>query len=241
MDILSTCTIRPSLFSQTMSSFYAHLINGMSVRHIINVDPIGESNKTVCDMIAVVAPHIRPIIARYPEQPNFASAWKWCWSQAESPICLHLEDDWRLLRDISFEDVKAIFDKHPKLAALRLPYNASEKNRAKQWNLWFPWNGEYFECPKENYGGGAVAGHPTFFRIEFIKQVWPNLHENACPEKQIGGYENPIIRAILSRWKFGVYQKPNEPPAVQDIGREWREKQGFLKDGSYDFITWKRK
>ena len=168
MDVLTTATLRPTILHRTMSSFYCCLLQQTPIRHILNIDPVGENSIKPTEVISVVEPYISDLLVRVAPTPNFAAAWKWVWSMAETDIVLHLEDDWELLRNVDLYDVMGIFSRNPNLANLRLPMFSSGETVAKQWNKHFFWNGEFFEARVEDRGVTGVSGHPTFIRVSFI-------------------------------------------------------------------------
>jgi hypothetical protein len=41
----------------------------------------------------------------------------------------------------------------------------------------------------------------------------------------------------VARWRYGVYAKPNDPPAILDIGRKWMVENKLRKRGNKAWFT----
>ena len=239
IDITTTATIRPYILRQTLESFDEYMLAGVNCRHIINIDPIGDNSYTYWNVLGASSRYFKDICCNLPSHPNFAKAFIWCWRQVEADYFLHLEDDWLLLREIDLLEMIKVMTTIEDLAILRLPFTDAKEKEALQWNRYFPFNGLFMECPEELKGGIAYSGHPSLIKKKWLDEVLPLLTPGGCPEKQIKGH-NPAMMDILSRWRYGVWQKPNEPKAIVDNGRVWREKFGFIKNGAYGFTNWKK-
>ncbi len=82
--------------------FYAAK-NLPEIRIILNVDPLGEADQAEC--IQVAKRYSDSVVFRCPGSPGFMDAVKWCYEQVESPVVLHLEDDWLLRRTVEYENL----------------------------------------------------------------------------------------------------------------------------------------
>ena len=244
IDVTMTATVRPLVILRALESFQnkvASLNPDCSFRLVANIDDIGDiENHTRADVVYKMQWFFKNQLLRLPEKFGFPSALKWCFENVESEFFFNIEDDWKFLKPIDLEKIFHFMHKNHDLAILRLPYRRADENQAKQWNKFFPWNGEFFECPEELRPGLGFSGHPSLIRTAFIREIVKHLTEDSCPEKQIKGH-NPVMRNILKRWRFGVFQKQSEGPYVEDIGREWRDKMNLKKNGSYGFSTWEPK
>jgi hypothetical protein len=244
MDITTTATIRPGTLNRTYESFWNNMLEGYMSRYsyqlIINVDPIGEVEYQQNDVVRIAKYYFTKVLSRTPLDASFPDAFLWCWDMVGGDFVLHLEDDWELLRKVDLQEMVNLMVKYPNIALLRLSLWDAEIDRVKQWNKYFPWNGEFFECPDELKASVGFSGNPSLIRKSFIKQILPYLVNEGCPEKQIKGH-NVNMRNILESWRYGVFSQPLELKAVIDIGREWRTRNNFHKNGSYGFETWIRK
>lgn len=237
MDVTMTAVRRPSLLKHTLASFYSNLFCRIAdyTRLIINVDPIGEDVRPQ-EMIEVASGFFGHIYVNFPSKPSFPEAFKWCWGKSDAPWVFHLEDDWKLLREVNILEMMHIMDCEPELASLRLPFfNATETNM-KNWNIHFPWNGDYFECPTDRRKGAGFAGHPSLLRGKFVQRCAPLLDTMRNPEKQFHGGNTKLVNEVLN-WKYGVYGEPNSPKILEDIGAEWKAKHNFRKSGNKAFFT----
>lgn len=239
IDVTITACCRPEILYRTLYSFENNLFGQATIRPIVNVDPIGTSHpQRVIDVVEMFYPHMGKY--RIAEKPNFASAFKWTWEQTESEFIFHLEDDWELKVFVSLKKMIFLMEKYPELASLRLPQFKSSEDKMKNWDKFFPWNGDYFECPKELIGGVGFCGHPSLIRHDFVRNCLPYLREDFNPEKQFHEKGSPLLDEVL-KWKFGVFGKPNSPNYIQDLGRRWMADYKFKKKGSKAFfLEWER-
>lgn len=245
IDVTTTATIRPELLEKTFKSFYKYMFKDTSadLRLIMNIDPIGEPGVRLSEMTLVAAKYFGSDMSiSLADTGNFSAACKRVWSAVEAPYLFNLEDDWELLRHVDLDEMIRVMDAHSNLAILRLPFTDSESTRAKQWNLWYPWNGVYFQCPAIYRNAAGFCGHPSLIRTEFMEKVANRLRTDMCPEKQIKG-QDEFSKSLLSKWEFGVFQKPHDSKAIRDIGRQWRYEHNFQKNnkGAYYFTTWEQR
>lgn len=240
IDVTTTATVRPEILDSTLYSFCNGFLkcNTDRCRLIINIDPVGDTNHTPTDVLEIARLYFKNVVYNIPKESNFANAFIWTWKQVTAPFIFHLEDDWELMRDVDLEEMLSLFAKYEDLAILRLPFTDAEATRAKQWNKWFPYNGEYMACPPEMVGGLAFSGHPSLIKRDWLKRILPLLHGRGCPEKQIK-HHNARINDILQRYRYGVFQRPQEKKAIRDIGRFWRVDHNFQKVGAYGFTNWR--
>jgi len=101
LDVVTTALCRPELLELTYRSFFTRLKNLPEIRIILNVDPLGEADQAEC--IRVAKRYSDSVVFRCPDSPGFMDAVKWCYKQVESPIVLHLEDDWLLRRKVDYK------------------------------------------------------------------------------------------------------------------------------------------
>lgn len=252
VDVTTTATLRPEILGKTYSSFRTNLLKpGLAkYRCVLNVDPIGEdiSSEEVIKVAKAFFPHI---VNNVPETPNFSMALRWCWEHTEAEYIFNLEDDWEMMKPLDLIDMLNIMDEHPNLAHLRLsmfPTKTLPEGSLKgsglclrQWNRYIPWNGRFFEVPREKIFQLGYSGNPSLMRGEFVRSIAQFFHPRLCPEKTLkGGFDS--IRREISKWRFGAYHefKDKAPRTIRDHGRQWREKHDFYKDRNMYFSTWER-
>lgn len=240
LDITMTACNRPEILERTLSSFHENMnLKNVKCRLVVNVDKVG-TDAPLKETIEICLNYFRDTKFNFPEIPSFPKAFKWAWSQVEAPYVLHLEDDWELLRPISLHEIIELLDKYEDLALLRLPAFIATENTMKNWNKFFPWNGEFFECPKEIVGGLGFCGHPSIIKNKFVKHIAQFIDTKRNPEKQIKG-RNGLLKDFLTSFRYGVYGKPNSPPIIRDLGRKWMIEKGWGKEGSKAwFVRWKK-
>lgn len=236
IDITMTATLRPEILDATLSSFKTNLFRNYPCHLIINIDPVGDTTKTADDVLTVAEKYFKIITARKAATASFGHAFKWCWSKVQSMWAFHLEDDWLLKTPVDLEYLLGIMRDNPRLASLRLPMFPAGREEMKNWNLYFPWNGQYFECPLRHTQAAGFAGHPSLLRGSFVRACAPLLIPELNPEKQFHG-DNPNLVCNVLQWRYGVYGYPDSPQMIQDIGRDWMQKQGLQKQGNKAFFT----
>jgi hypothetical protein len=251
-DITCTATLRPELLRRTFMSHTHNLFKediSNATLHI-NIDYVGGENKKDCakrldDIFQIIDVDIpfRNINVNVSYDPDFSKAFFWCMDQIRSTdLFFHLEEDWELNLELDWGRMVGLFDEDQSLAHLRLSAFPSTSYRLKNWNKFNDWNGKYFEVPVCDRGVTGWAGHPSLNRTEFINMCMEYADRSKNAEKQIKGrrYSHPM-NAIMNAHRFGVYHPQNSPRAVNDIGREWMTKHGFVKSGNKAFFTqWER-
>lgn len=232
-----TATRRPEVLKETLNSFFRNCFAPVAerCRLIINIDPAGEDVSS-CAIADIAGAYFNKKIIGLPSTPSFPVAFKWCWEQVTAPWVFHLEDDWGLLVPVDIGAMIACMISHPELALLRLPFFTSTEKTMKNWNLFYPWNGEYFACPEDLRKTAGFAGHPSLLRGEFVRRCAPLLDTRLNPEKQFHGDNWSLVGEVLN-WQYGVWGQPSSMPIIKDIGTEWKAANGFIKAGNKAFFT----
>lgn len=231
-----TAVRRPEILKRTLHTFFmrcfAPVIN--KCRLIINVDPVGDDIASH-ELNKIVSAYFKHYIIGMPMEASFPKAFKWTWDWATAPWVFHLEDDWELLTGVDIMFMIELMEKFPNLASLRLPFFPSTERTMKNWNLFFPWNGHFFECPVNLRQTAGFAGHPSLLRGDFVRNCAPLINVNLNPEKQFHGDNDRLVNEVL-QWKYGVFGLPNHPKVIKDIGGEWRNANKFQKKGPKAFF-----
>lgn len=101
IDIVTTALRRPELLELTYKSFFGKLKGLPPARIIINIDPMGLGSLDASLSIARL--YSDEVVYRVADTPNFSDAINWAKDQLVSKVYIHLEDDWLLKNDISFD------------------------------------------------------------------------------------------------------------------------------------------
>lgn len=208
LDITITATLRPSILKRTLDSFFVNLFREWPVRIIINIDPVGDEG-TPESVLALCHEYTDTLLALMPTEASFPRAFKLVWSSANSSLIFHLEEDWVLTRPIDLKRMVSLLKKYPTLYGLRLPFQPVTDS-SKNWGTFFPWNGEFFECPKENVGTLGFCGHPSLWKREFVQFCADHLDPTRNPEKQIK-WRHPLLGPFLRKGRFGVFSEQQSP------------------------------
>ena len=237
IEIVTTAVGRTEILHETYSSFKEHLFKDHPVRLIINIDPVGPDSQE--DVLKVAKKFFPVHRVRMPEEPWFPAAFKWAWEQASAEFVFHLEDDWKLLREVDLGHMLEVMKGNPKLAHLRLHWRGIGEI-AKCWKFTFPWNGSYFECPSENVKEVGFCGHPSLLRGKFVRDIAALLQTESNPEKQFH-YNRTVVNEVV-KWDYGVYGQQNARQTVIDIGRRWINQSEWRKEGTRAFFRrWEKR
>lgn len=239
LDITMTATMRPDILNVTINSFFKYMLSeyvntGHKIRLIINVDKVGGGSRS--EVLGAVDNRFHSSYIYIPTAPSFPQAFKRVWSEVKADYVLHLEDDWELLRYVSLSCLIGLLKLEPDLALLRLPSFRAGSSDMKNWDVFFPYNGRYYECPEECRGGIGFCGHPSIIRGDFIRSIAPLLNDTYNPEKQFHVKNSAVMKEVL-KWRYGVYGIPNTSPLILDIGRKWMIKNNYRKQGNKAFFT----
>ena len=237
IDITMTAVLRPIVLSNTLTSLKENLCKEEESRYrlIINVDPVGEDVDPM-RVIKTAKKNFSNVIYNIPEKPSFPNAVRWVWSQADASYIFHVEDDWKFNFKIDIDDMIRILNDNKTLSSLRL--NKYKTPKGKSISL--------FSCKWVYQKGGFYIAsdwkkqfglNPILIKKEFIAQALPKMRDDVNPEKQFR-YSQKYMRDIIRKWKYGIYGKPGQGPAVTDIGRKWINGTKFHKPREGTFLTW---
>ena len=241
IDVTITATLRPELFRRTLDSFFENCFRDWPVRAVMNVDPVGGHPSAVDEMSKLCRKYFPESFVILSDKPHFGRAFYKVWSMAgtDAPFVFHLEDDWELVRPVSLMHMVELFSVNEALSILRLPQNkAPMTGDYKDWNLLYPFNGQFYEVPANLRGTIGFCGHPSLIRTSFVRRGLAFLDRELNPEKQLKGID-AARRHWLQSCRLGVFTKPGNDRAIVDIGRKWRQDQKIVKVGPEAvFTTW---
>lgn len=235
IDITTTATLRPEILSRTLQTFAKYLFNNTNIEYrlIINIDLVGHKDCSPLEVVKIARNYFSNVVYRIGETPSFPIAFKWVWDQVsiDADYVFHLEDDWALLRFVSIQNMIDLLEKYPDLMILRLSAFTATEKTLKNWNRFYPWNGEFYECPENLIGGMAFAGHPSLIKANWVRHVRCDLNGVSNPEKQLK-WRDKNIGPYLTKFMYGVFSEQNIGPTIADIGRRWMINNNWRKAGS---------
>ena len=210
IDVVLIATLRPEVLDLCLASFSKYFFKRESLRLICNIDPIGESSSQA-KVEEICKKYFACTIFRKPEIPNFSAAVFWCWSQVNSDIFFHLEEDWIMLSFVSMPDVLKIFlDK--KVSGVRFALKRNERAGIRVGSLCF---------------SNKFSLNPTVFRLTYIQKLLMAANFFEDPEKQF--YFLTDQMACGGRLPIVFWGPPSGGPYVADIGKKWRKFHCFEK------------
>ena len=223
LDITTTAVLRPELLRQTYASFWEGLsLHKQQVRVIINVDPVG-LDCHAGDVVAVAHEFADTVVSRTPASPSFGGAVQWCWSQVDTDLFFHLEDDWVMRRPLHWEWLMQSIAIHPEYVSFFL-----HNNQPSVWSC--PWGLDVCEYPQLCLG-------PTFIRKSFTDKVGPLMSPELNPEKQLKPLRDRSLYHLNKQYRHGAYVRESKHGITRDTGRAWREKYTNYK-ADYGFDKW---
>jgi hypothetical protein len=237
LDITITATRRPEVLYETLYSFVHNLFGNTKCKALVNIDPVGPGSSE--DVVSVVKEFFAEYHIIMPQIPNFSKAFYSVWSATIQPFVFHLEDDWKLLEKVDFQELIDIMLDCPDLASIRLPQFEAKNGRMKNWNKVFTWKGKFYQYhDKKDLSCAGFCGHPSLLRGEFVRKAITLFDLSINPEKQF--HSGKLAQEVL-KWDWAVYGKWDSPVYVQDIGRKWMDKNGYQKKGSKAFfMEWEK-
>ncbi|KKM25641.1 hypothetical protein LCGC14_1592950 [marine sediment metagenome] len=216
IDITTTATIRPEILAQTLDSFRTNLLKGKhNYRLIINIDPIGEKDKTQEDALKVARSFFPNIMYNMPEECSFTKAVIWCWKQAKTNYVFNLEDDWCLLDLIDIDYLLQEMDNHLEYSSFHLNHLSAEKFKILA-------NKDNMTLSVPFTEQRVISLSPSFFRLSYIETVRNELVSYEDPEKQLN-------KQGTKEAKQASYTDRNYERIAYDIGRKWTHKYNYTK------------
>lgn len=232
VNITITATLRPALLDRTLQSFCSNLFRESKkyrFRLVVNVDPIGE-NVDPGEVVFVCRKHIKDVVYRVADKPDFPGAVIWCWSQVEKGFVFHLEDDWVLKRPVNLSHMINCLRKCSSFGSLRLS-KADVSLKARYYR-------RVVDVPSVVlYTENKTSLNPTLFDGGFIQNLVPLMDPNRNPEKQLRVSKLPRGK-YLSKWKCGIYLGAGTESLVVDIGRRWIRRTSYGKNPG--FVRWEK-
>ena len=224
LEFAATETYRPEIIRRSLESFRANLggVDWDRSRCCVNLDPIPRNAvnparlTAIVDAIAGVFPTFSLADVHFARKPNFARAVKWAWTAPTGCFgdrFFYLQMDWILTRRVSIADLVALLDRDDGRIAVNL--------RAHRANM------------RER-----LCLSPVLIRRSTARELADAMTDADGPEAQL---RPPSFRRGGRSLAVGL-QSLHWPAdrVVEDIGRDWMDREGFVKDGGSNFTRWKK-
>lgn len=229
IDVAIVAGRRPDLLRGMLASFSEQVFRHFEIANVfVNLDPFmgteedGQACLELCHA-TFDSPQIRQ-----PAEPSFGGAVKHLWSQAQSPVLLHLEDDWIANEAIRPEDVFPHLDQRCRAVvpvAQELNWDGktlSETILAKRIKL--------FGLTVARRKMGLFGTSPRFLERDFARGCAALMDPTLDPEKQMrANGSNPAIVDYLMPYRSRLLPGKTDKILITDIGRAYREKAGLKK------------
>lgn len=239
IDITLVSGRRPDLLRQTLASFKRWCFDNFPIANVFaNIDPFcgTDHDGDLCEeLILDFFPNAS--IMR-PSTPSYGQAVKNLWRRIESGHALHLEDDWLLLERLAPDRVFPLFTGQTRMVLLM----SSQHNRKRtvRYNVIrkrIPFT------PFKRVVQPNFSVSPSFVDGEFARGYADLIDPGRDPEKQNrmnGG--NHALNVYVQPYKcaFLASSRKGEKSVVLDIGIDWRERRGIIKEVHEGISTWRR-
>jgi hypothetical protein len=111
ISFTTTATCRPEILRETLRSFNENLrdLDFSETTLYINIDPLPDASLQE-DTLEIARGHFGRVHHRFTKKGNFTAAVNWLWDTAPTDYVFHLEDDWRLDRPVSINELLSHFE-----------------------------------------------------------------------------------------------------------------------------------
>lgn len=203
LEFTTTSCNRPEILQTTYGSFVSRLkgVDFSKSTLYINVDP-SPNNDSITEMEKVARKFFGNVVVNYPEEPNFAAAVIWCFSQVKGEYFFHLEDDWILTCNV---DINKMIHS---LSGTALQHVLNKKITSR----------------KEL---GEPCFVPSLFKTEIVKRYLPLMNPVKNPEWQLKVLYRKNTNGLKSH-KSVLHSRSRE--VSKDIGRDWLKRKGISRD-----------
>jgi hypothetical protein len=182
IDIALICGRRPELLEQTLSSFHERVFKNFDVAQCYaNIDPFCGDAQDAVRCRSIILDYFPGAEITIPNEASFGRAVQTTWARVQSPVVLHLEDDWVVLEEI--------FPHHvfPVLSGSTMALQLMHKG--------LKWNGRdlFREVVRKRKIWGITVSRvrasvfgtaPAFFSGPFLRQCAALMRSDLDPEKQ---------------------------------------------------------
>lgn len=217
LSFSTTAMVRPEILEQTYSSFQTRTkLNFKQFSLRINVDPAPSvSEKKAMEVVNIARRYFGHVDFNLPKSCSFPKAVKWCWSDVKTPYLFHLEDDWKLIKDLRVEDMMDILDRNVSVNQV---------------------------CARAYYHQTYIGLLPHIIRSDIAMKFAKYLKDDVNPEVQIQSgkcKDDNGIQICCPKAAIHVPDNPNDA-IIKDLGRHWIKSTNMIRPGHF-FTAWERK
>ena len=212
LTFTTTAMVRPSILNITYSSFQSMMnINFKEYNLRINIDPAPEI-KNRNEVIDIANKYFNKVEVNTPNRCSFPSAVKWCWKELDTEFVFHLEDDWKLKKQINISDI---------INVLR---NRKDINQI---------------CLRAYERQSKMSLLPSVIRSSVAMLLSKHMSDSKNPEVQIkdGTILDENNNKIVN--EYSAIQYPDYT-VMRDTGRGWIKSTNFFRPGPF-FTKWQKR
>jgi hypothetical protein len=217
LSFSTTAMVRSSIIEQTYSSFQRR--TGLDFKKFklrINIDPAPSvSEKKAMEVVNIAKRYFGHVDFNLSKSCSFPKAVKWCWSDISTPYLFHLEDDWRLMKDVNLEAM----------------INILEGN-----------NNIHQVCMRAYCNQKDLGLLPNVIRSDTAMKFARFLKDDVNPEIQLKSGECKDDAGDQVCCPHAAIQYPYQPDntVIKDLGRLWMKSTNMVRPGNF-FTAWERK
>lgn len=217
LSFSTTAMVRPSIIEQTYSSFQKR--TGLDFKKFslrLNIDPAPSvSEKKAMEVVNIARRYFGHVDFNLPKSCSFPKAVKWCWNDVKTPYLFHLEDDWRLMKDVNIGAMINILDSNSHIHQV---------------------------CMRAYYHQKDLGLLPHIIRSETAMKFAKFLKDDVNPEIQLKSGECKDESGNQVCCPRAAIQYPDNPSdtLIKDLGRFWMKSTHMIRPGNF-FTAWERK
>lgn len=239
LDIALICGRRPTLLKLTLASFSQHVFKNFEIGTVFaNIDPFCGRAEDGEACREIILQHFPTAEITMPETAGFAAAVRRNWCKTKSDYVFHLEDDWIALEDIAPDQIFPLFTKRVSQVSLK----SEQKKRQRSDEF-------HFVTKRKKALGITVkktivpffATSPCFMTGAFARESGKLMDPNLDPEKQFSDGRNRDLLNYASGFLNRLYFGETSDDVIKDIGREYREESGLVKNIENGQSVWTRR
>ena len=238
IDVTLVSGRRPDLLQQALTSFKRCCFDNFSIANVfVNIDPFcGTAHDgDLCEEL--VLDFFPNASIMRPGTPSYGRAVKHLWSKVESGYALHLEDDWLLLEPLTPDRIFPLFVGRTRMVLLMsAQHNRKRTTRYNVIHKRIPFT------PFKRVMQPNFSVSPSFVDGGFARGYAELIDPDRDPEKQNridGGNDALSIYLQPYRCAFLASSRKDEKSVILDIGIDWRERRGIIKEVHEGRSTWR--
>lgn len=238
IDVVLVAGRRPDVVERTLYSFARQVFPAFRIANAFaNIDPIFGDDEAHARTVATIRRYLPSCKLFEPAQANFSMAVKRLWSHTTGDFVLHLEDDWICNETVVAGAVAEALVAPATSLAL---HNRQLKWRGPDRHVTSLRRRKVLGVTVERFTIQRFGTSPRFLDGAFARGCADRMDPRLDPEKQMDPRRNPALHDYQQQFTSLILPPRRGDELISDIGREWRERMGFIKTGCGGNTRWRR-